>query len=226
MFDNSLAIQNPFGISVYGSAVLKVSPDSASIAAAVKCLEDKPEDAFAGAKSAARSVAEFLDKSELGEFSASRISIMEHRRFLGGENHFLGCQAMVGFTIVLRSLDRLEEIVTGVLHNGCNEIVSIAFETSELQEHRKKVRELAIASARDKALLYAAAAGVELGKVIHIQDLFPHAAMRPRGAISQFFGSGPTAPKDAELEAETTRTSLDPGAVEVRADVALAFSIK
>jgi hypothetical protein len=45
MNGNSLTIENPFGISVFGSALLRVSPDPATITAAITRLEAKPSEA-------------------------------------------------------------------------------------------------------------------------------------------------------------------------------------
>jgi hypothetical protein len=61
MFGN-LTIEQPFGISVFGSALLRVSPDFATIRAAVTRLEEKPSEAFTKARKGAQAVTSFLPK--------------------------------------------------------------------------------------------------------------------------------------------------------------------
>src|SRR5690348_495197 len=122
MWEDSLTIRNPFGISVFGSALVKASPDLAIISAAVTRLETKPAESFSKAREGARSVTQFLRQSGADEFGTSRISLSQQNRFVGGESRFLGHKANVGFTIVLKALDRLEEIVSGVIEAGANEI--------------------------------------------------------------------------------------------------------
>jgi hypothetical protein len=49
MFGDSSAITHPFGISVFGSTLLRVPPDSVVIRAAITRLDEKPSEAFAKA---------------------------------------------------------------------------------------------------------------------------------------------------------------------------------
>src|ERR1051325_7904945 len=109
MLDSSLAIQTPYGLCVFGSALVKASPDSALISAAVTRLEKKPSDSFSMARDGARSVAGFMRKSRIEEFGTSRISLAQENRFVTGELRFLGYKATVAFTVVIQALEKLEE---------------------------------------------------------------------------------------------------------------------
>ncbi len=224
MWQNSLTIQNPYGVSVFGSAVLRISPDSATIHAAVSCAEEKPAPAFSKAKESARSVAEFLRKANLREFGASRVSLSQERRFVGGEMRFVGYRATVGFTIVLRSLDQFEEVVTGAIEAGANQITSIEFQTSRLKELRTQARQKAMEAAREKAFVYAQAAGVPLGKVIHIEDVNPKILERQLLSHLHSVARGQSGAQREDFD--EGQPSLDPGEIEVGAGVLVAFSLE
>jgi uncharacterized protein YggE len=224
MLDNSLAIQNPYGVSVFGSALLQVSPDSALITTSVTRLEKKTSDSFSKAKAGARAVSDFLRQAGVEAFGMSRISLSQESRFSGGEHRFLGYKATIGFTIEVATLDRLEEIVTGVIEAGANEIASIQFHASNLKELRMQARRLAVQAAREKATVYAEAAGVVLGNVIHIQDVDPQAVQaRYR---SQFHVGGLGELPQHPMDHDAGKQSLDPKAIEVAAAVLVAFSLR
>ena len=222
MFENSLTIRRPFGVSVFGSGLIRVTPDIATIRAAVSAINEKPSVAFAEARQRVQAVTAFLGKLNELEFGASRVRLAAVHRFTGGENRFIGYAARVGINVQLRNLDDLEEIVGGLVEAGANEIESVDFQTSQLKELRAEARGMAIAAAREKGTLYANAAGIQLGRVIHIQDVNPevmnsfHQRSRGHGAESA----------TQEFDDESGGQSLDPAAIHVQAAVLVAYAIE
>jgi uncharacterized protein YggE len=79
------AIANPFGITVFGSAVNRVTPDTASITCAVSRIEQAPNDAFARAREGSRSVQDYLRGAGISDYGASRITLAQQNRFVNGE---------------------------------------------------------------------------------------------------------------------------------------------
>jgi uncharacterized protein YggE len=222
MFETSLTIENPYGLSVFGSALLKVSPDSALVNASVTRVEQRPSDSFSKAKEGARAVADFLRRSKIDEFGTSRISLIREIRFVGNEQRFLGYKATVDFTVRITALDRLEEVVTGVVEAGANEIASIRFHTSALKDLRAQARRLAIEAAKEKAAIYASAAGVRLGGIIHIQDVNPQVLQQSE----RFRGHGQGQPLQELIDHDGDKQTLDPSAIEVTAAALVAFSLE
>jgi uncharacterized protein YggE len=76
-------------------------------------------------------------------------------------------------TILLKELDRVDELAEGLVSAGANEIERIVFETTKLKEIRAEARRMAMSAALDKAQNYCAAGGVELGRILHIEDVNP-----------------------------------------------------
>ena len=157
---------------MFGSAVLYVEPDIASLHFTVSRLEQHPKDAFAATREAAQKVRDYLAQAGIEEVGSSRISLTQSFRFIGGENKFLGYEAEVAFHLSLSDLDRIEEILVGVVDAGVNEI-SVDFRTTRLKELRIDARSRAVIAAREKAEVYCKAAGVTLGAVLHIEDVNP-----------------------------------------------------
>jgi len=89
-----------------------------------------------------------------------------------------------------------------------------------LKELRARARELAVNAAREKAEIYAAAAKVTVGQVLHIQDINPTLLQQE---------SHMTAARAAVLQelaaSEPEEDSLDPSPIQVGAAVVVAFAI-
>ena len=220
MFGNSTVIERPFGISVFGSTLLRVPPDSVTIRAAITRLEEKPSDAFAKARKAEQSVTAFLRKAPVKESGLSRISLSQEYRFSNNERRPIGYVARIGLTVVISELEQIEKILSGLVDAGANEITATEFHTVKMKELRARARDLAVIAAREKANIYAAAAKVTVGDVLHIQDMNPNLLRQElhmtaaRGTVQQDLS-------DSEPEED----SLDPSAIQVGAAVMVAFAI-
>jgi uncharacterized protein len=154
------------GVRVFGSAVIRVAPDIATILVGVSRLEQQPEPAFAAARKAAQAVGAYMQGRGLQDFGSSRITLSQEFRFTNGEQRFVGYAARIGFSLVLRNMDQVEDAVTGLIGAGANELNSVTFQTSRLREVRADARRRAIAAARENAELFGAAAGVAAGAVL------------------------------------------------------------
>jgi uncharacterized protein YggE len=109
-------------------------------------------------------------------------------------------------------------MLVGIVDAGADVIERVDLRTSRLAELRAEARTRALQAARRKAEGYASAAGIDLGRVVHIEDVNPAqlAGRRGHGA-------------DLDLSNDDTATdteSYDPGAIEVTAAVMVGFQIE
>ncbi|GAA1819534.1 hypothetical protein GCM10009682_45100 [Luedemannella flava] len=109
-------------------------------------------------------------------------------------------------------LDDVEPLLVDVVAAGANEIEGVDFDVLAKRELRAEARRKAVAAARAKADLYAEAADVRLGVVVHIEDVDPEqsAAGRYRG--------------HAQAVA-TTAQDLAPGHIVVSAAVVVGYAL-
>ena len=101
---------------------------------------------------------------------------------------------------------------TALVAAGANEIEAVDFDVIGKGDMRAAARRQAVAAARRKAELYADAAGIRLGPVIHIEDVDPE-----RVGAERYRGHGSGGAAAAE--------DLAPGHVVVSAAVVLGLSI-
>src|SRR5262249_55136366 len=80
-------------VKVFGSTIVQVAPDTASIAVAVSRLEQKPEAAFSNARKGAQAVSCYLQKARMTDFGSSRITLSQEIRYTSGESRFASYQA-------------------------------------------------------------------------------------------------------------------------------------
>ena len=213
--DHMQLIQTPFGINVFGSSIIRVEPDIVSLNFAVSRIQLQPRDAFSEARKAAQDVRTYLDQAKVGEVGSSRVGISRTYQYTAGVQKFIGYTAKVAYQVVLHQLDRMEEILSGIVDAGVNEISAVEFQTTHLKEVRVDARRRAVQAAREKAENYCAAAGVRLGRLIHIEDVNPDTLHSVEGHTMREISPD----DDGEIQA------FDPGSITVRAAVILAFEI-
>jgi uncharacterized protein YggE len=76
--------------------------------------------------------------------------------------------------VKVRKLDALGPVLDEVVQQGANQVQGISFAVAEQAPLLDEARRKAMADARRKAELYAQEAGVELGRVLLIQEQVPH----------------------------------------------------
>lgn len=195
-----------------------MKPDHAALSFAVTRTHDKPGEAFAAARKAVDEVRAFLASSDLGgaDVQVSRPTLRQAMRGYGDKLEYLGYTARATFQIHVRDLDRLEHVLAGVVEAGVDVIESTELRTSKLVELRSEARIKALQAAQRKAQRYAEAAGLELGRIMHIEDVNPDDLKSRRGHGSEL------ALDDDEHAAQGP---VDPGSIEINAAVMVAFEI-
>jgi uncharacterized protein YggE len=175
------SIETPFGVNVFGSAVVRVEPDLVSLRFRVSCVEKHPKESFQAVRDVSARVRDYLSKAKIRELASSRMTIAAEFRWVNNTNQFIGYAAHADFHLLLDQLDQFEEIVSGLVDAGVNNIQAVEFQVQRLKQVRAEARKMAVQAAHEKAMLYCTAAGVLLGTVRHIEDVNPD-VMQSRGS--------------------------------------------
>jgi uncharacterized protein YggE len=163
-------VATPSGITVFGSAIVRTIPDVAVINFSVSEVRPHPKEAFQAIREAAQRVQAFLSTAQVKEAGSSHVGMKEAYIYQNNDRKLEGYRATVQFQVTLSDLNRLEDILTGVVDAGTNTSISVDYQSSRMKEIRAEARTQAFAAAREKAEIYCKAAEVELGDVIHIED--------------------------------------------------------
>lgn len=125
----------------------------------------------------------------------------------------IGYQATNTVSIKLRNLDKAGAVIDKAVSVGANRLDSISFGFADPKPIINEARKEAVADARERAEIYADAAGVKLGPVIQISDSFSA-------------GPGPI-PVIARMDmAEAKAIPIMPGESAVTADVTIIYGIE
>lgn len=213
----SESIATPWGASVFGSASVDAAPDLALIRVAVKQTRPTPGESFEAVRGAVNRVRDTLRGHSIPDtaVAASQLDLRSAWHFANGERTFIGYVCTASFGIELRDLDRLETVLVDVVAAGADEVQGVTFDVMHKKELRAKARTAAVAAAKGKAELYAQAAGVRLGPVVHIEDTDSEQLQNVRRSHGAAYA-------DPESTAEG---QLTPGRITVSAGVLLGFSL-
>ncbi|MFD8427707.1 SIMPL domain-containing protein [Streptomyces coelicoflavus] len=203
------AIEDPWGISVFGSGTVRAEPSFARVQPSVDVLEPSPEQAFQRAGEAVARLREVLRRHGVPDasVSGSRLVLGSEYDGHGGGRTLLGYRCQASYSVETEALDGLERLIVDVVDAGAHRIDGVEFDVRDKAALLDEARRRAVAAARRKAQVYAEAADARLGPVLHIQDV-------EAGPVAAFARSG--GPPGA----------LVPGVVEVSARVALGFSLR
>lgn len=108
--------------------------------------------------------------------------------------------------LVIRDIKRMGEIVDQAIALGANHLGRVSFEVANVDKLKDEARKTAVANARRRAELYAAAAGVQLGPVIRIFEEPSESRNAPIGVQRAVSGAVPVEPGSRTLTTEVQVT--------------------
>jgi uncharacterized protein YggE len=207
-------IERPWGITAFSSASVQAPPDLARLRFRVSRVQQTPAQSFAAASEAVSEVRRALREHRVPDGSVQRSQLtLASAWSYGNERKFLGYQCQASFVVESRELDGVQQLLVDVVAAGANEIQGMSFDVIDKPALRAEARKEAVAAARRKAQLYADAAGVRLGVVLHIDDVDP-----------EKLGEGAYR-SHSSARSESSGEDLAPGHVVVSAAVILGFAI-
>jgi uncharacterized protein len=205
-------VERPWGIVAYGAASVRAAPDVVRVRFKVVRTELTPSRSFAAVSKAVRAVRAVLRVQQIPDSDVDQSQLdLKSQWSLATERKFLGYQCTASFAARSANLD-VQQLLIDLVGAGANEIDGVDFDVIDKPLLRADARHKAVSAARTKAELYAEAAGVRVGALLHVEDADPDQAGvdRYRGHS----GDGEAAPED-----------LAPGQVVVSAAVILGFAI-
>jgi uncharacterized protein YggE len=208
--------QSTTGVKVFGSAVLRVEPDLVSLLFAVGRQAKKPREAFRETHLAVQQVRAYLQQEGITDVAGSHVTLSQSFEYSNNSRKPTGYHAQVTLNVLLSDLDRMEDVLAGVVDAGANQIASVDFRTRRLKEYRTEARRRAVVSAREKAENYCRAAAITLGPVLSLEDVHPEAL---RGTGEQNTST------EVALDDAAGTGAFAPGSILVGAAVLMTFAI-
>lgn len=200
---------------ITGHGEVKAKPDMARVTLGVMSEGATAREALTANTQAMQKVMTALKSAGIAEKDIQTSNFTVSARY-GDET--AGRQQVIGYTVTnnvdttVRELPKLGATLDDVVSQGSNQIYGISFDIAERDPLEDDARKRAVADARRKAEIYAAAAGVKLGRVM---------------AIGEAGGAPPPVPLAgrAMMKAEAAPVPVAEGEQMVAVDVSVAWEI-
>jgi uncharacterized protein len=170
-------------VTVTGEGGAVVVPDRATVALGVTHEADLAGDALRGMSAAMTAVLARLLAAGVAEtdMQTGQLSLGPRWDYnpQNGQPILNGFTATTTVMVLVRDLDALGTILDAVVQDGANRLDGISFSASDDRAALDSARRAAVADARARAELYAAAAGVTLGNVLSIAEQVNYAPPMP-----------------------------------------------
>ncbi|MFC1526130.1 SIMPL domain-containing protein [Candidatus Latescibacterota bacterium] len=202
-------------IQVSGAATVAVAPDVAQTTIGVQIYGREVVAAVTENNQTTAALVAALDSLGVGEadIQTSNFTIYPQRDYKEGRaDSIVGYWVNNSVSVTIRQLDTAGQVLQAAIEAGANSISGLAFTLGDPEPVKDTARALAVADARNRADVLADAAGVQVGKVIALREISMSAPPIYRGGAAQDAGGG--------------EVPVEPGEMEVTAQVAVVFAIK
>ncbi len=197
-------------ITVSAQGNVTADPDIAYFSVGVATDAETARDALAKNSLAMTKLIEGLQATGIAQRDIQTSAVnVEPRYTLAKDNR---TQTLSGYRVtnqvhvIVRDVKRMGEVIDQAITLGANQIGRVSFEVSNADALKDEARKTAMANARKRAELYAAAAGVALGPVLRIFEEPAESRLAPIGVQRAVSGAVPIEPGSRTLSTEVQVT--------------------
>ncbi len=206
----ALADDDKGRISITGTASIDATPDLATVNAGVESTAPTARDALTANSRKMNAVFDAIKALgiEDRDVGTSNFNISQHWRHGPDGSKPDGYRVSNQVSLRLRDVSRVGEVLDALTTAGVNQAGNIRFEVENADTLLDDARAEAVAKARKRAELYAAAAGVSLGKVMSISEGGFRPGPQPQYAAmeARMASAPPIAPGEQKLSVSVTLT--------------------
>ncbi len=205
-------------VTVSGTGVVTLTPDSASITFAVETMDKQASVASQKNAKIMTSVYDVL--SEIGiakeDIATNGYNVYQQSRWNSEKQitEYLDYKVTNNVTITVRDIDSVGSVIDVVLAAGANKLNNVNFYAKETAKAYDEARKLAVQEAMSSAQILAEGAGCELGSVLSISESSGYNA-----------GYGNFAMVRKESVAMDYETPIAPGSTEVSVTVHISVAL-
>jgi uncharacterized protein YggE len=162
-------------ISVSGHGEVQAVPDLATISMGVMTSSITAKEALTANSKAMNELMEVLEKAgiEAKDIATSNFNVGPRYDYGQGGSlppKLVGYEVSNVVTVIVRKIDAMGDVLDAGVSAGSNQIHGISFSVSKPDAKLDEARKEAVADARRKAEIYAAAGGIALGQIISLNE--------------------------------------------------------
>jgi hypothetical protein len=205
-------------VIVTGDAVVQRAPDRSFVTASVETRARNPRDAQRQNADTMTAVQERVLAAGIPKDAVRTLgySIYQEVDVVNGRRVPREYVARNGIEIRLDSIERTGEVLDLLVQAGANAVTGVRFDLKDRAAAEREALKLAVADARARADAAAAGAGRTIDRVLRIDDSMEVMPPRPLMRMSAM----------SESLAADAGTPVEPGTIEIRAQVRLTASMR
>jgi uncharacterized protein YggE len=218
---NGADLDRPGQMAVTGTATLEVSPDCADLTMTISADGAKPGDATKSVEAKEHALVDALvqlgvAQSDLKLSYLTLNPVYEPNPEGWAQIKVHAYRAEITVTATTHDFSRVAPIMDAGAEAGAS-AMSSAFRRSDLADLKKKVREMALAAAKDKAEQTAHALGIKLGRILAVSEA-------PAGRVwdNAYF---PQAAANVQARAENGGVALGGTTQALTLDISISFEL-
>jgi len=202
-------------ITVSGEGKVKVVPDQVSISVSVETRGTNSAEVKKQNDEKIDAVIKYIKKANIAkeDYQTQRVSLNPQYDYEKKKTTFYATQTI---QILLKDLNKYDELMEGLVSSGVNSIGNIEFKSSKMELHKSEARKLAMKDAKAKAEDYMSATTQKVGMVFNITDNTQPYYPRPMYAAMEMKSFDSTG---------GARETLAIGEIEIIANVTVSYTI-
>jgi len=211
------AAPQPPSIVTTGEAIVRRAPDLAYVTVAVESRARNPRDAQKQNAESMTAAQQRIAATGIAKDAVRTLgyTIEQEFDFTNGRRVPRDYVARNAIEVRVDAVDRTGEIIDAAVQAGATSIGAVRFDLKDRAGAEREALRLAVADARGRADAAASGAGRTVDRVLRIED------------VRQFVMPGPRPMMMSRAVADAPpETPVEPGQIEIRAQVALTVSIK
>ncbi|OYX83168.1 MAG: hypothetical protein B7Y83_12405 [Flavobacteriales bacterium 32-34-25] len=156
-------------ITVSGEGKVKVIPDEAVISATVETKGNNAKEVKQKNDEQIDAVLKLIKKMNLAaaDYKTQRVALNPVYDYEKKKTTYNATQTI---EIIVRDLNKYDELMEGLVVQGINRIDNVTFQSSKLAQYESEARKLAMKQAKLKAEDYVSVLGQKVGKAMTISD--------------------------------------------------------
>lgn len=156
-------------ITVSGEGKVKVVPDQATVTATVETKGNNAKDVKKQNDDQMDAVLKLIKKMNVAaaDYRTQRVALNPQYDYEKKKTSYNATQTV---EIIVRDLNKYDELMEGLVSQGINRIDNVVFQSSKLAQYESEARKLAMKEAKHKAEDYVSVLGQKVGKAMTISD--------------------------------------------------------
>lgn len=193
-------------VTVNGTGSVSAAPDRAQLSFGVESRAETAKAALAATAREVRAVLDALRRAGASELRTESVFVSP----VAGEDGAVGGFVASNTVSASISAGRAGALIDAAVAAGANQVYGPSLSSTDAESLYRRALEAAVAQARERGAVLAAAAGASLGEVTSIVE----------------GGGGPVAFAEAARAASDAGTPIEPGSRETTATVTVTFALR